>query len=424
MRWTTFFSSSEDKNRYLALDIGTDTVKALVFRFNKKTEKGEVIGVGKKKQKPGNMLSGGVADIDGVIQTSREALEMAMKKSHTKHIESAVLGIAGELVKGTTTTVHYQRIRPEKKIDISEMKEIMHQVQAKALERIQNQIAWETGQESIDIKLINAAVVNVRIDGYKINNPIGFQGTNVSISIFNAYAPLIHMGALESIADELEIPSVSIVAEPYAVSRVMATGDDRDFHAVFVDVGGGTTDVAVVRNGGLEGTKMCAIGGQSFTKHLAQAFRVDFDEAERAKLAFARGDDRWNHSQFTFSDIEEILREDSHIWLGGLELSLKEFLKNDVLPPRILLCGGGTAIPPIIEALSFREWKETLFTSPENVEITYMMPEHVLRMKDMTRELISAQDVTPLALANLKVEMLLEEKTLSGILRRAAREIT
>lgn len=420
--FSNLFRGSSYQDRYLALDIGTDVVKALIFRIDKKAKKGFVIGVGKQKQKPGNMLSGGVADIEGVIATCRIALDIAMKKSKTKYIEKATMGIAGELVKGTTTTVHYERIRSDTKIDALEMREIMQQVQEKAAERIKSQIEWETGQNSIRIQLINSAIVNMRIDGYKVTNPIGFQGTNVSISIFNAYAPLIHLGALETIADELNISSTNIIAEPYAVSRVLATEDDRDFNAIFIDVGGGTTDVAVVRNGGLDGTKMYAIGGHAFTKHISQELCVSFDEAEKAKLAHVSGDTEWRHSKIHSEDIASILREDVGIWLGGLQLSLSEFLKNDVLPGKIFLCGGGTALPEIVQALMSEEWKRSLFF-PSQVEIKYLVPQDVFAMEDETKELILPQDVTPLALANNMIEMFSEEKAISNILRRTAKEI-
>lgn len=415
-------NSSENKKRYLALDIGTDVVKALVFRFDKKEQKGYVLGVGKKQQRPGDMLSGGIVNMEGVLETSREALGEALKSSKTKHIDRAILGIAGELVRGTTMTVHYERSHPDTKIEITELKEIMRQVQIKAFERIQNQLEWETDQKAFDIKLINAAVVNVRIDGYKVSNPIGYQGTNVSISIFNAYSPVIHLGALETIANELGISSLSIVAEPYAVSRIFSSEDDRDFQAVFIDVGGGTTDVAVVRNGGLEGTKMYAIGGHSFTKHLAYEFQLSFEDAEDLKLFYASGK-KWEHKTINPENVHNIIHEDVGIWLGGLELSLSEFLKTDVLPKRILLCGGGVSIPEMEEFLRKEEWKRGLFFSSD-VEVTYLLPEHVVRMKDMTKKLTSSQDVTPLALANLMIEMLLEEKMLSNILRRTAKNIS
>ena len=90
----------------LALDIGTEVVKALVFRVDAAENRGVVIGVGKVHQKPGNMQSGAVADITGVIESSRQAIDIAMTNAKVKKIGKSIIGIAGDLVKGTTTTVH------------------------------------------------------------------------------------------------------------------------------------------------------------------------------------------------------------------------------------------------------------------------------------------------------------------------------
>ncbi len=76
--------------------------------------------------------------------------------------------------------------------------------------------------------------MDVRIDGYQVTNPIGFQGRDVSVSIFNAYAPMIHLGALQAIADELKIDLLSIAAEPYAVARSVDYDDALDFSAIYI----------------------------------------------------------------------------------------------------------------------------------------------------------------------------------------------
>jgi len=286
----SFFSklfSRKKSEYYLALDIGTEVAKALVFQVDLNEKKAAVIGVGKERQKKGNMQSGAVSDISGAIETCQIAINKALENAGIKKVKKAIVGIAGELVKGTTTTVHYERGNPDSRIDFPELKNIIQKVQEKAYERIQDQISWETGQD-IDVKLINAAMVDVRIDGYQVVNPIGFQGKDVSISIFNAYAPMIHLGALQAIADELRIDLLSIAAEPYAVARSVDYDDAIDFNAIFIDIGGGTTDIAVVRNGGLEGTKMFAFGGRAFTKKLAQELRIDFDEAEDLKIKYKK----------------------------------------------------------------------------------------------------------------------------------------
>lgn len=416
MRMSFWGRSSSEK--YLALDIGTEVVKALVFEVDKKTNKGIILGVGKEHQRPGNMRSGAISHIQGVIESSKIAIEEAKKKAHVKEVKKCILGIAGELVKGTTTTVHYERIKSDIRIDISEVKEIIRQVQQNAYERIKKQLAWETGQQSIEVRLVNAALVDVRIDGYKVTTPINFQGTDVSMSVFNAYAPLVHLGALEKIADDIGVDIFSIVAEPYAVAKSVMQDDNFDFNAIFVDIGGGTTDVAVVRNGGLEGTKMFAIGGRVFTKRLAQAFDLDFAEAEKIKIGYSHG----TLAEGDRPIVQKILREDSRVWLGGMEMALSEFSGNDFLPAKILLCGGGSGLEEVRGALLSQEWARALPFSREP-SVSFLHPRDVKRIEDRTGELLTPQDVTPMALASLGVELLEEEKLLSGILRRATRKI-
>jgi len=404
--------SSKEEEYYLALDIGTEVAKALVFQINSEEKVGYVIGVGKERQKKGNMQSGAVSDISGVIETCKISISQALEKANIKKVKKAIVGIAGELVKGTTTTVHYERGNPDSRIDFPELKNIIQKVQTKAYERIQEQISWETGQD-IEVKLINAAIVDVRIDGYQVTNPIGFQGRDVSVSIFNAYAPMIHLGALQAIADELNIDLLSIAAEPYAVARSVDYDDALDFSAIFIDIGGGTTDIAVVRNGGLEGTKMFAFGGRAFTKKLAQELRIDFEEAEELKIKYSEG----KLSEEVSSKIEQILQGDSAVWLSGVELSLSEFAGSDVLPSKILLCGGGSGLPDIKKTLLTPDWASSLPFS-KTPSVNYLQPRDIVRIIDQTNELQNPQDVTPMGLANLVMDVTGEEKVMSGILRR------
>lgn len=402
----------------LALDIGTEVIKALVVEVDNENRKGMVIGAGKVRQKVGNMQSGAVSDIAGVIETARVAIDIAKDKAKVKNIKHAIVGIAGELVKGTTTTVHYERAKSDMEIGLPELKNIIQKVQQKAYERIQNQIAWETGQSNIDIKLINAAVSDVRIDGYRINNPLGFQGHNVSISVFNAYAPTIHLGAIETIVNELGIGLVSIAAEPYAVARSVNFEGDLNFNAIFIDVGGGTTDIAVVRNGGLEGTKMFALGGRAFTKRLAQELSTDFEKAENLKIKYSLG----RLSKVDSEKIDKIFEDDCRIWLGGIELALSEFSQNDLLPTRILMCGGGSGLPGIKKNLSTKNWLSKLAFA-DSPKISFLRPQDVVNIVDETKSLSSTQDVTPMGLASLVIDLANEEKVLAGILKRAMESV-
>lgn len=400
-------------DRYVALDIGTEIAKALVFRIES-GGRGVVEGVGWVRQKLGNMQNGAVSDIAGVIETCREAILLAEEQAKVKKVRKSIVGIAGELVKGTTTTVHYERVNPEVKIGASELRMIVEKVQEKAYERIHKQLAWETNQSEIDIRLINAAVVDVRIDGYRVTNPLNFQGRDVSMSIFNAYAPMIHLGALESIASALNLDLVNISAEPYAVARSVEVEDMLDFSAIFIDIGGGTTDIAVVRNGGLEGTKMFALGGRAFTKRLAQESGMSFEEAEKLKIEYSLG----KLDKGATEALHEFFREDCRVWQGGVELSLAEFSDTDLLPTKIFLCGGGSGLPGIREALLSESWMANLPFS-KTPQVNFLQPHDIVRISDSTGILSNPQDITPMGLANLALHLEDEEKSLAGMLRRA-----
>ncbi len=412
----SLFSHKKNKKNYaLALDIGTELAKALIFEINNKEKQGNVIGIGRARQNLQDMQAGAVTNIPGVIETCEKAIEEAAKELGFIP-QQVVLGIAGELVKGTTTTVSYERAKPEAKIDLSELKNIVQKIQWKAFDEARQQLAWETGHSEIDVKLINAAVVDIQIDGYRVTNPLGFQGKNVSVGIFNAYAPLIHLGALQTIIQELGLDLVSITAEPYAVARCMSNEESTDFSAIFIDVGGGTTDIALVRNGGIEGTKMFALGGRTFTKRISEELGISFQEAEEIKLRFSKK----GLGRESTQRISEFIKEDLSVWLSGVELSLQEFSANNPLPSRILLCGGGSALFGITQALSENEWiKELPFA--KKPKVSFIKPSDITNILDEKKVLKYPYDITPMSLANLALDLVGEEQVLSGILRRVVR---
>src|SRR4030095_13898453 len=114
---------------------------------------------------------------------------------------------------------------------------------------------------NVDVRLVHAAIVGASIDGYALTNPVGFQGRHVKIGIFNAFAPLVHLGALQSVASQLDLELLEVVAEPYAVARVLGADNVRQAGALFIDGGGGASEMAVVRQGGIEGTRVFALRG-------------------------------------------------------------------------------------------------------------------------------------------------------------------
>jgi cell division protein FtsA len=227
---------------------------------------------------------------------------------------------------------------------------------------------------------------------------------------------MVHLGALQTIAADLGLGLISIAAEPYAVARSVGIDEAGEFSAIFIDIGGGTSDIAVVRNGGLEGTKMFAIGGRSFTKRISQSLNTPFAKAEDIKIAYSK--DMLEEKDAGI--VKDALELDADVWLSGVELSLSEFPDIDSLPSRILLCGGGAALPEMKKALEGSAWYKDL-PFAKKPKISFIKPEEVANIVDTTGTLKDQQDITPMGLASLVVDMDLEDEVLPGILSKVVR---
>ena len=335
------------------------------------------------------MQSGTVTDIDGVVANCRAALDEAREAAGRRPM-AAVIGIAGELVKGTTSKLATRRDDPRRPLDDAELERLVSRAQDRALRDAEERIRWESGVDRLEVRLVHAAIVEMTIDGYPVSNPIGFTGAHVEISVFNAFAPMVHLGALQSVANALGLELLGVIAEPYAVATCLDPGELGDAGAVFVDIGGGTTDVALVRGGGISGTKMLALGGRAFTKGLAERLGLSFADAEAAKLA-AADDER--------PEVADTLLEDARIWRDGVALMIGDLAGDDLLPGRILLCGGGADLPQVRQVLDEGDWWRTL-PFARRPQVRAMRTDEVVGLRDATGTLGSRQDVTPMALAH------------------------
>lgn len=384
-------NESIDRNYMVALDIGTEFVKAMIAKID--GEELQVVGVGRSRQDIGDMYSGAIADIAGVVQNCEEALAEAEDQAGLQ-ARRVVIGVAGELVKGTTSTIRYRRPQPSRPLDENEMEFIIEKVQERAQEKARSQIGIETGNPDVEIKLVNSALVGIHIDGYKVSNPLGFQGKDVAVQIYTAFAPMLHIGALERVADELSLELIAVAAEPFAVSRsVLGNDTSSNFTAILADVGGGTTDIAVVNDGGVEGTKMFGIGGRSFTRTIANDLDLTYDAAEKLKVNF-------DHEYLKSSVKEKISKsidKTLEVWLQGVELALGEFDSVDHLPNKILLCGGGASLQQLVDALSTGNWYKNLpFTRKPTVH--HIKPDEVMGIIDKTGNITDHTFITAMGL--------------------------
>ena len=385
-------------NYLVALDIGTEYVKALIGQVNNEGSI-DIIGVGRRHQALSDMQAGAISDIASVVENCDQALTEAENEAGIS-VRQAIIGIAGELVKGTTTTIRVARKAADKTIDIDEMEKIISVVQQRAEEKAKQQLTYELGGKSVDVRLVNSALVSIEIDGYPINNPIGFQGRDVVVQLYTAFAPLIHIGALEKTAQELDLDLLAVAAEPFAVSRAVIGNDpNQNLSAILMDVGGGTTDIAVINEGGVQGTKMFGIGGRAYTRSIERVLGVSFEQAEDLKIKLSSN----SLPSQRKPQIESALEKVADTWVSGIELALSEFEKLDHLPHRMFLCGGGSSLELLLDKLEEGDWFKGLpFTRKPTVHL--IRPEQVRGISDMTGKVEDHTYITAMGLLRVGMD--------------------
>ncbi len=398
-------------SHYTAIDIGTEVIKVLIVK--REGDQGIVIGASKVAQSSTDMQAGAVADIQSVIDNLDRALTEAEDMCNAIPGQ-AVIGLAGEQIKGFSTSVSMQRQQPQSHITQAEVASALSLVQRRATREAVRQMTHELGITEVNVKLVHSAITQVAVDGYAVTNPLDFQGRQLDISVFNTFAPLTHVGALQTIAQELDLELVATVAEPYALARGCATDEVYAFGGIFVDIGGGTTDIALVRHGGIESTRMFGLGGRAFTRRVATELEMPLEQAEQFKVAHGQGhlpSDQMIIAHNAVTPNAEVLAQ-------AVALALEEMAGDELLPPAIYLAGGGSALPEIAQQLDLLEWTEYLPFNKQPV-IRTLRPEDVRGIHDSTGMLTGVQDITPMGLAVHAISLDADQdQPLGGVMRR------
>jgi cell division protein FtsA len=147
--------------------------------------------------------------------------------------------------------------------------------------------------------------------------------------------------------------------------------------------------------------------------------KITFAEAEKIKIAYAEK----RLEPKDMKRVAEFIKNEVSVWISGVELALEEFTQSDrfsdnkLLPSKMYLCGGGSLLPDLKKALEDKTWsKELPFAKAP--EVQYIKPEQVSNIIDGTDSLRSTQDVTPMALANLALDLIGTESPVSGTVNK------
>ena len=330
------------------MDIGSSAIKACVFAEEDQTL--QLKSAYTVDQGWETLQGGAIIHLGKTIEHVQEAVKKA-ENIAKKSPKQVILGVSGELVKGSTLSLDYQRSKPEERIDAQELKTIIYELQWQAFDTIRKHISDEMSIREMDLKLINASIISIQVDGVAVTDPRGSTGKVVNMEIFNCFAPLQHFGHLQSIAVELPYHELKgVFIQSFAVCHALSLQNTLE-SAVVVDIGAGTTDVSVIVDGKIVGSRSFALAGNTLTKRISYELSTPFSEAESIKLSYAKKELEKRSQQV----IHNALQDDIEVWVSSLDFCLKE-LPIKKLPSKFLLCGQASHMEEFSEALENYDW--------------------------------------------------------------------
>lgn len=395
-----------DEQSLLCIDIGASSIRATVFQ--KAEGQLDLKGSSYVPQEYGNIQQGAIINVAQTIAHVQEAVKKAenMAKRSPRDV---IIGVSGELVKGLTVTLQYFRAHPEKRIDAQELKTIIHELEWQAFDLVRRDLSDEMCIPEMELKLINAAIVSVRVDNQLVSDPRGITGEVVEMDIFNSFAPVQHFGQIQNIAIELPYHQLKgVFIQSFALCHSLGLKNALE-SAIVIDIGAGTTDVGVIIDGRVAGTRSFSLGGNTMTKRVSYELSTSFDQAEAIKLSYCRDD----LEKKSMKVIHDALQADVDIWINSLDFCLKELVMKK-LPNKILLCGRASHMKEIHDALSHHDWEHHFPVSGKmeirSLKVGDIFPEET---DDANYDL----DYLPLlAVANTAYDLLYAHKSIEDIL--------
>ena len=366
-------------NRVVGLDIGTSKVAALVGEV---LPDGSIEAIGVGTHPCRGLRKGAVVDVDSTVQSIQRAVEEAELMAGVQ-IDSVYAGIAGS---------HVQCINSNGVVPIG-----TGQVRQQDIDSvIQAAGALPT---SADQEVLHVVPQEYVVDGQDgVRNPLGMSGIRL---VANAHVVTCAKNAALNLRNCIEHCGLRLnrlVLEPLASSLAVLTEDERDLGVCLVDIGGGTTDIAVFANGAIRHTAVIPIAGDHVTSDVATQLPTPRREAEEIKIKYACALTRLVQADETINvagvgdrppqpmlrqAVVELVEARFEELFGLVKAELRRSGFEESIASGIVFTGGSARMEGLTELA------EVVFDMPANV----VVPSRVTGLKDIVRNPIYATGI-------------------------------
>jgi cell division protein FtsA len=258
------------KNSYVVgLDIGTKKVAAIIGEITE-DRKVEVIGIGTAESK--GLRKGVVVNLEATTAAIKKAQEEAELMAGVE-IDSAFVGISGAHIKSFNSRGVIAVSGKNREITREDIRRVIDQSKAVSIP-----------PDRDIIHVIPQEFVVDEQDGIKA--PLGMSGIKLEVNVHIITSAITSVQNLRTCVERAEIEIEQVVLNQIATASAVLTHDEKELGAGLIDIGAGTTEVAIFERGSLWYTSIIPIGGDNFTNDIAVGLRTPIPEAEKIKKKF------------------------------------------------------------------------------------------------------------------------------------------
>jgi cell division protein FtsA len=259
----------EKDNIAVGLDIGTTKIVAMIGKHNE-YGKLEILGIGRSKSL--GVHRGVVNNITQTIQSIQQAVDEAQADSGLK-IEDVVVGIAGQHIRSLQHSDYITRPNADEVIDSKDIEKLCGQV---------HKLVMLPGEE-----IIHVLPQEFKIDGQaEVKEPIGMYGGRLEANfhvVVGQVASIRNIGRCVK-SSGLELSTVTL--EPLASANAVLSQEEKEAGVALIDIGGGTTDLAIFKDGIIRHTAVIPFGGNVITEDIKEGCSIIEKQAELLKIKF------------------------------------------------------------------------------------------------------------------------------------------
>ena len=258
------------KNKYIVgLDVGTTKTCAVICELNEKNEL-ELAGMGSSESR--GLRRGVVVNLDSTVSSIKRSVEDAEKGAGTS-VESVFVGLSGVHVKSFNSRGAVAVNAHNREIGKEDIRRVIETAKAVSL--------------PTDREIVHVLPQEFVVDGQDgIGDPLGLLGTRLEVNCHIVTSSVMAAQNIVTAVNRSGIIVADTILQQLASAESTLTADDKELGVVLIDIGGGTTDIAVFTQGAVRHTSILPLGGDQITNDIAVGLRTSIPEAEKIKRQY------------------------------------------------------------------------------------------------------------------------------------------